>query len=315
VLRSFVLLGFVGESGTSQVPLSDLRDVIEHNVKWLSLAAIANRTRVSSVFSAFLNAGSDPILLKGWSIERFYADGHLRPSTDIDLLLPNTSPEISAILAGLPRSVAIDAHFGPRLLDILSFQDLFERSYTLELNGVPIRVLADEDNLRITSVHWLTDGGVNKERLWDIFYLVKNRREGFDWERSLESNGPIRKTWVMAAIATARDYLDLDVSGLPEEVKEFKLPGWYEQTLAKEWRLGVYPRRILSTVIFRPTLLFEQLWRKLPPNQIAATIDTETPIDDTSRIPAQIKSLTKKAGSFARGLGRRITYSLRGNGQ
>ncbi|MDI1241981.1 MAG: hypothetical protein PSX80_08695 [bacterium] len=278
---------------------------------WLKLAQVANDQMVAATFRRTSDLAL--ILIKGWSISRFYDSGHIRVSNDVDLIFcPRDEATVSEVIANLDLPVAIDAHFGPRHLDILPFENLFERSYTVQLNGVPIRVLADEDNLRITAVHWLTDGGVNREKLWDIYYLVKNRKEGFDWERCLESNGPIRKTWVMAAIATARDHLDLDVSGLPEEVREFKLPRWYEQTLEKEWRLGIYPRRILSTVVFRPKLLIEQLRRKLPPNRIAATIDTETLIDDSSRIPAQVESLTKKVGPFARGLGRRITYLLRG---
>jgi len=284
--------------------------------KWKSLSQLANRKRTALSFEKLSAAGLDPILLKGWSVERFYDDGQYRISTDIDLLFKEkAAKQLDNCLTGLRSFAVIDQHFCPFHLDKLGFDELFTKSYTVELDGVPVRVLADEDNLRVNCVHWLTDGGVNKERLWDIFYLVKNRRQDFEWERCLDSNGPIRRTWVMAAIATARDVLGLDVSGLPAEVKEFELPAWYEQTLAREWRLGVYPRRVLSAVIFRPALFFEQLRRKLPPNPIAATIDTETPIDDTSRIPVQIKSLTKKAGSFARGLGRRITYSLRGRPQ
>ena len=286
------------------------------DTKWMQVARLANRKRTVSTFQRLSAAGFDPILLKGWSIERFYDEGMYRISTDIDLLFKEeVAEELNKYLPHMKPLTAIDQHFCPLHLEKLGFQELSTRSYKVVLDGVPIRVLADEDNLRITCVHWLTDGGVNREKLWDVYYLVKNRKEGFDWERCLESNGPIRKTWVMAAIATARDHLDLDVSNLPRDVKDFRLPGWYERTLATEWRRGIYPRRLLSTVLFRPTLLFEQLRRKLPPNRIAATIDTETPINETSRIPAQVKSLTKKAGSFARGLGRRITYSLRDNGQ
>jgi hypothetical protein len=272
--------------------------------KWLQLSHAATEQRVAASFK-HLNT-FNAILVKGWSVSRFYNPGHYRISTDVDLLFsPTGELAISTEIAALSGFVSIDAHFGPRHLDNLTFQDLFDRSYTVDLNGVAIRVLADEDNLRITSVHWLTDGGVYKEKLWDIYYLVKNRKADFDWIRCLESNGPIRKTWVLAAIATARDHLDLDVSGLPREVQEFDLPAWYKQTLEKEWLLGLYTRRILATVITRPKLLFEQLRRKIPPNQIAASIDTETPIDNTSRLPAQFKSLTKKASAFARGLGTR----------
>src|SRR5690606_32199325 len=94
------------------------------------------------------------------------------------------------------------------------------------------------------------------------------------------------------------------------DVQNFKLPAWYKKTLEKEWERGPYVRRVMSSVITRPRLLLEQLHRRFPPNPIAATIDTETPIDNSSRIPAQIKSLMNKVGPFARGLGRRLTYSF-----
>jgi hypothetical protein len=285
-------------------------------IKWFRLSDRVYKTYVSLIFSELSRLECRAILIKGWANARHYSSERIRPCTDIDILFPSagSDPCIKEIRLQHSR-IAIDAHFGPRDLDNLSFDELYSHSYETELNGVLIRVLADEDNLRLTAVHWLVDGGVNKEKLWDIYYLIVNRKNDFDWDRCLESNGPIRKTWVVAAIATARDHLDLDVSDLPQEVQDFTLPEWYERTLAKEWRLGIYPRRILSTVIFRPTLLIEQLRRKLPPNRIAATIDSETSIDDSSRIPAQIKSLTKKLVPFARGLGRRITYLIRGKHQ
>lgn len=269
---------------------------------------IAESTRISVQNSR--REGLEPIVLKGWSIARFYDSDAFRPSTDIDLAIDPSTDVIAKDIfkTGFALNTPIDLHLGFRHLDLLPWTEIFENTYTVELDGVPIRVLADEDNLRVTAVHWLTDGGVNRERLWDIYYLVKNRKSDFDWERCLESNGPIRKTWVMAAIATARDHLDLDFSGLPDDVQNFELPTWYEKTLEREWERGPYVRRVMSAVVSKPKLLFEQLQRRFPPNRIAATIDTETPIDTSSRIPAQVKSLTKKVAPFARGIGRRLTY-------
>lgn len=280
---------------------------------WVRLAVLADRKKVLEVFRVLSSGELSPILLKGWSVARFYDAGRIRLGTDIDLLFPEAHLELNDVLGEVSSGTAIDAHFGPRHLDTLSFDDLFARSYEVDLDGVPIRVLADEDNLRVTAVHWLTDGGVNKEKLWDIFYLVKNRNAAFDWERCLDSNGAVRKTWVLAAIATARDHINLDVSSLPTEAQTFHLPKWYNRTLEKEWNRGIYARHKLSNVLTQPKVLFSQLRRRFPPNPIAATIDTETPIRDTSRLPAQIKSLVKKAGPFARGVVGRLTYSIRGN--
>lgn len=286
-------------------------DIVAREKQWLGLSELANRRRVRLMASLYRDHGLFPLVLKGWAVARFYDPGVTRAYTDVDLAFePGTKERAVEIWLGSYLSgVSPDIHDGLRRLELLSWNEIFDHTYVVNLDGVPVRVLADEDNLRVTAVHWLTDGGVNKERLWDIFYLVKNRKEDFNWERCLESNGPIRKTWVMAAIATARDRLDLDVSGLPEEAQRFQLPVWFKKTLEKEWKRGVYPRRILSTVITRPKLLAEQLYRRFPPNKIAATIDTETPIDNSSRLPAQIKSLTNKVMPFARGLGRRLTYS------
>lgn len=279
---------------------------------WIRLSNIADERRMSKLFADPAISSLHPILIKGWSVARFYDDGSDRVSSDIDILFSEVqSPDVIDLIRNADPTAAVDVHCGLRHLDKLSFDELFARSYEVELNGVPVRVLADEDNLRITAVHWLTDGGVNKDKLWDIYYLVKNRKADFDWNRCLESGGPIRKTWVLAAIATARDHLALDISDLPDEVRVFRLPDWYQRTLEREWQLGIYPRFILANILTRPKLLAQQLRRKFPPNPIASTVLTETPIDDTSRVPAQVKSFAKKLGPFARGLGRRLTYSFR----
>ena len=282
--------------------------------KWQQLSNIAHQRKLAMVFSSSSLRDNRPILIKGWSVGRFYSEGHFRVCNDVDLIFPESDQDmLSTTLGDLSSVAAIDAHFGPRHLDKLSFEELFAGSYEVELDNIPIRVLSDEDNLRVTAVHWLTDGGVNKERLWDIYYLVKNRRPDFDWDRCLNSSGIVRRSWVIAAIATASDHLGLDVSELPIAVREFQLPSWFQRTLQKEWERGIYTRRILSTVLTKPKYLLEQLNRKLPPNPIAATIETERPIDDTSRMPAQVGSFMKKVGPFARGVGRRIADSLGGS--
>lgn len=280
--------------------------------RWSSLARLAEEYKLRELFKRIVDLNLSPILIKGWSVARFYDDERVRLSSDFDLLFGEDSEARSLqAIKELQSSFLVDAHFGPRHLDKQSFVDLLARSYEIELKDVTVRVLADEDNLRISATHWLLDGGVYRDKLWDTYYLVKNRRPDFNWDQSLNSSGPIRKTWVLAAIASARDYLALDVSELPGEVREFELPPWFAETLRKEWERGPYSRRLLSTVLGQPALLLEQLQRRFPPNKIAATIDAELPIANTSRIPAQLGSLKKKVAPFARGLGQRLTYRFR----
>lgn len=264
--------------------------------RWQIINNAANGYRVKSAVEYFIDCGLDAILLKGWSVARFYDTETDRSYTDIDLAF---DPKVADAAMDAWRKIAsgkfiVDPHIGLRDLDNLSWDELFSSSYTVELDGIPIRVLADEDNLRVTAVHWLIDGAVNRDKLFDIYFLVKNRRRGFDWDRCLDAAGPTRRKWIIAVIAAARDYLELNVSNLPEALKTAKLPDWFVRTLEREWRLGPYRRVFLSLTLGKPRLMLEQIRRRFPPNPIAATVDVEGEIDEGSRIPYQIRSLRKK---------------------
>src|SRR5215203_7018175 len=171
--------------------------------KWAELNFLANISRVRAVRPFYLGAGLDPLLIKGWTVARFYDSLVLRTYTDIDLVFDpvDEGRALEAWNEFSDKSIAVDFHFGLRHLDKLPWKDIFDSTYLVHLDGVQIRVLCDEDNLRVTAAHWLTDGGVNKEKLWDIFYLIKNQKQDFNWHRCLEANGSIRKTWMKAAIA------------------------------------------------------------------------------------------------------------------
>ena len=273
--------------------------------KWHLIQQKALTLCLASIFDEFRISSIDAICLKGWSVARFYPEGRIRSYNDIDLVVANRDYEkaLELVRKGQFSGIAIDLHRGIRDRDTLSWEQLFSRSYLTQLHDAEVRVLGDEDNLRITSTHWLIDGGEFKEKLWDIFYLVSNRREVFDWDRCLNAAGPTRRTWVLAAVATARDYLGLNVSGLPREFTEFELPSWYKETLERKWVREPMLRIPLLSCWKRPDLLVQQIQRGFPPNPIAATTDTEGAIDHTARWPYQLKSIKKKlinASPFAR---------------
>jgi hypothetical protein len=270
-----------------------------------------NQEHTSKAFRTFRGQGIEPILIKGWAISRFYPRSNSRISTDVDLCIPpddfDCARELwSSTSANLSR---IDLHRGLEDRDLLEWSELFDRSYLVDLNGTAVRVLSDEDHLRIVCAHWLIDGGVYKDKLWDIYYLVSNRKLDFDWDRCLNAAGRNRKTWVLAALATARDHLQLDTSGLSDEIRNFQLPEWYNSTLEKEWRLGPYPRIRIWLALNRPKTLLTQIRRRFPPNPIAATTDTEGPIDETPRLRYQLKSISKKLRPAAKGFVRRLYSS------
>ncbi len=264
--------------------------------KWSLIQQKALNQCLASIFDQFKNQSLDAVCFKGWSLARFYPENRLRSYNDIDIIVsPADYGKTLRIIRSLPfKSVSVDVHGGIRDRDTLSFEELFSRSYLAKLDDIDVRVLGDEDNLRITSAHWLIDGGVFKEKLWDIYYLVSNRAENFDWSRCIDAPGPIRRTWVLTAVATARDYLGLDVSGLPNSLRKFELPNWYRRTLDREWARDPKPRIPLLSCLKQPDLFVKQVRHRFPPNPIAATTDTEGPIDDSWRVPYQIKSIVKK---------------------
>jgi len=269
--------------------------------RWAIIDSKAKEHRLSSLFIALRECSVEAIAIKGWTVGRFYPLDHPRAYSDIDLAVrPEDFKKTREFLRSLSINVVIDLHSGFRTLDTRTWSTLFSRSYCVPLNGVEIRVLSDEDNLCVTTTHWLIDGGINKDRLWDIYYLVNNRGGGFDWSSCLSANGAIRRSWILAGIATARDYLGLDVSGLPEEAQNFELPHWYKQTIEKEWRRGLYMRVPFRFTLKDPRLFAEYVYRRFPPNRIASTIDTEHLIDNTSRLGSQIHNVKNRCEAFVR---------------
>ena len=282
------------------------------NERWHSLRAVAWEVQVCRAVRHFNDSHIEPILIKGWAVARFYGENANRVYTDIDLVIsPDQFDDANRVWREWKRPGApIDLHCSLRNLDRIPWDTAFKRSQIVDLNGTPIRVLADEDNIRVTAAHWLMDGGVNREKLLDIYYLVKNRRNDLDWPMVLEAGTPERRGWVIAAIATARDYAQLDVSGLPEEIRTFQLPEWYKKTLEREWRLGPYPRLYLYLAIKNPKTLFAQLRRRFPPNPIAAVVDAEGRMDARSPLNYQFRSFFKKIPPFLKGTGRMLKYRL-----
>lgn len=281
--------------------MSDKNTELEASDRWAIIDSKAKEHRMCSLFRSFQEHSIDAIAIKGWSLGRFYPAHRPRAYSDIDIAVqPENYLKARELLMSLDIKVVVDLHSGLRTLDTRKWSTLFSRSYTVPLNNVDIRVLCDEDNLSVTTTHWLIDGGINKDRLWDIYYLVVNRTEKFDWDTCLNANGPVRRSWFLAGIATARDYLALDVSELPRDVQHFELPSWYRQTIEKEWHRGLYMRVPFKFALKDPRMFFEYLYRRFPPNRIASTIDLERAIDDSTRLGTQFQNLKKKCIAFVK---------------
>ena len=279
-----------------------------------ALAGIIHERQIIRAFQKFRENKIEPILIKGWSIARFYPKNKKRKIGDIDLCFaPEVYEKAQRIEAELEfPAFTLDLHKGLRHLDKLPFEDLFQNSQLVELHGEQIRVLCPEDNLRVTCVHWLNDGGADKEKLWDIYYLIENRPPDFDWDRFLNATGKKRRQWLVCTIAAAHRWLNLNVDDTPiaVEVKNPKtLPGWFVSALEREWNDTVKIGRLDKFIHKRNwKSLAEQLRRRFPPNPIMSSVLTEAPFDNKPRFPYQIANIFQR---FFGSLNRNVPSLLR----
>jgi hypothetical protein len=237
-----------------------------------------------------------PILIKGWLASQNYPKNHFRHYGDVDLVFPESTSQalVDQIEIRFPE---VDVHFGARNHDTLKYHELMLNSESRFLiNGNEIRVASPEDHLRIMASHWLNDGGVDKTKLWDIYYAVSNRPVTFDWEKCLNVVPQIRRKWVLTAIYLAHHYLELPISDLPfaDEISapEF-VPDWIFHTVEHEWQSGLRLSPLVGS-LKTPKAFFRQIKKRLPPNPIQSAIETNTAFDNRSRLPSQIKAILKR---------------------
>jgi hypothetical protein len=262
-----------------------------NNIYWFTLQSRISELRVVEAFRFMREKGIEPILIKGLAAARYYPEKWRRQYSDVDLCVEPASFERAKKLAESPegRKYNIDLHKGLRHLDLVPWDDLARNSELIEIENIKnscVRVLRPEDHLRVLCTHWLTDGGAYKERLWDIFYLIENRPEAFDWGRCLDAAGPKRRRWVVCCIGLAHKYLNLNIKDTPVAEEAENLPLWLTKTVETEWNSTVRLKP-LYTCLNEKKVLWEQIKKRIPPNPIQATVEMEGDFDETSRLKYQ----------------------------
>lgn len=251
--------------------------------------------RALQAFSLMCNAGIDPILIKGLAAARSYPEPGSRASVDMDLAVSSNDFEAATEIArsAAANGLAIDLHRELRHLDTVEWSDLFANSQLLDIKGGTIRVLRQEDHLRVLCVHWLTDGGSFKERLWDIYYAIQSRPPDFDWERFLGPVSKKRRRWLVCTIGLAHHFLGLDLDETPIKNEAKNIPAWLIKAVEREWasETRFMP---LETVIHDPKELLKQIPKRLRPNPIWATIQMEGSFDAKTRIFYQLGSFFQR---------------------
>lgn len=283
----------------------------ENNIRFLILNYKVNEIEIEKIWKNFREAGFDPILIKGWAASKLYPEPFRRQFSDVDLMIaPERFEEALTFSKNLNLRLPVDLHEGARHLDSFDFADLFLNSVEEMCNKTPIRVLRPEDHLRILCIHWLTDGGAYRDRLWDIYYAVANRSENFDWDRLLEGISARRRRWVVCTIGLAHKYLDLDIEDTPIVSEAKNLPRWLTRTIEKEWASDV---KMMPLEMFWSDrkMLWKQIKKRFPPNPIHAVVLEKGDFDGKIRFGYQIKNAFRRLLPSIRKAGGRLFFRKR----
>lgn len=280
---------------------------MDDEIRWHLLMTKTYERRISRAFTLLREQGIEPLLIKGWAAARFYPPDKPRFFGDVDIAVSSSDYERASKMAASAdlAFLAIDLHRELRALDTLPWKDIVDHSDLIETDNGSIRVPCPEDHLRVLCVHWLTDGGAYREKLWDIYYLIDNRRPGFDWNRAVGAVSPTRQVWIKTTIAIAHKYLGLRIDDLPFEREVSSVPTWIDRTLQKEWSTTTRLKPI-NTVLHDRRKLWDQIKKRIPPNPIQSTIEMEGRLDSRRRLYYQTANYFQRFAPMMR----RIAFAL-----
>jgi Uncharacterised nucleotidyltransferase len=280
----------VRDSGLSDEPVAaELRDAFRAQ----TLDARLHEDRLKRAVQVIEAAGVPVLISKGWSVARRYPAGGLRPYGDLDLHVPLDSQQTAErALAAAGIDTRVDLHAGVGRLDS-AWTSLWERSRSAELEETALRVLADEDHLRLLGNHFLAHGAWRPLWLCDIGVMIEAAGESCDWDRATEGVLGERLrvvVWLAHRVLGAR----LDATPWTED-DALALPPWLTTGMLRAWGEGGHyslTTRIALTGA-RPAELISAL-RIRWPNPIEATFRADAPFDDASRWPYQLRDVASR---------------------
>lgn len=251
-------------------------------------------------FSLFRRAGIEPVLIKGPAAGIYYPEDDPRNSIDLDLAVPEADYDRALALSRSPAAagLAIDVHKGLRHLDTKPWDDVFGDSQMVPMGGVDVRIPKSEDHLRILAVHWLNDGASDKDRLWDIFYIVQNSFAPLDWDSVFSPVSAKRQRWIACTIGLAHRYLDLDITSIPSNYRVNELPAWLTTFVEQEWERKVVTRPLHTNLRDLPEFS-RQLKERLRMNPVWATVHMEGSMDAPFRAHYRIGSMISRIPASA----------------
>ena len=209
-------------------------------------------------------------------------------------------------------------------LNAALWDELFERSQLVSLGEDKIRVLGDEDHLRILCLHLLRSGAWRPLWLCDVALALETLAADFDWERCLGSDPKIAE-WVVCTIALAQQLLGADpgAKGIEQRTKDSaesadvpsalgaqrELPRWLAPAILRQWGRSLNPHVIepalsaLSAQMHEPGKFFAEVFARWD-QPVRSTVALSGRFNNWPRWPYQLTELLLRSPEVPKQLAR-----------
>ena len=272
-----------------------------------TLRAAVREGELESLFTLLEAACVDALLVKGWAAGRAYTEQGLRPTGDIDLyVLPSQFRRAKEVLASPEgRRFWVDLHEGFGELGDEDASELYERSTFISLGGARVRVLCEEDGLRLLCFHLLRHGAWRPLWLCDVAAGFESRAACFDWSRFL---GRRRRgaNWVLSTLGLAESLLGANVEGTQAARAAERLPRWLVPCVLARWSRPFATEQAplkhhapMRAYLRRPRGVLRDLRRRWP-GPVEATIATGGRFDSLPRWPFQLAHSAARAARWVK---------------
>jgi hypothetical protein len=275
-----------------------LRDTYRHQ----SLRSGVHEQQVEKVFRVLREAEVDAFLVKGWAAAILYEQNDLRPAGDIDVCV---RPEhYGKALAALAESeCSTDLHTSLGEIGERSFDELLARSTTVPLGAENVRTLCTEDHLALLCIHLLKHGGWRPLWLCDIAAAIESLPWNFNWDICLGKHEQ-RARWIACTFGLAERLLQADISGVPLDRDQMRVPDWITETVLYHWSrlfpgdtLPMRSAQLMSVTLKQRRDILKGILERWP-DPITATFNLQGDVNNFPRFPYQLADFLRIGVQF-----------------
>lgn len=264
---------------------------------------------IGKAFGLMRAAGIEPVLVKGWAIARQYPEPGLRHYGDIDLCVRagqfRAAQQVLESAEG--RALWVDLHEGFSTLDGRDEEELYARSALVRVGETNVRVLSEEDHLRVLCLHLLRHGAWRPLWLCDVGVALESRTANFDWRLFL---GDDRREadWLACVIGLAHQLLGAKIDDTPVAERAQHLPRWLVRAVLRRWSWwfdSEYRDQAVPSLLKHlgePAKFFRDIYFRCDP--IRATVELKGAFNKLPRAPYQLAAVLKRSPEFSRHVAR-----------